>query len=332
MDLQAPLDKTTANHNTTSDPLIKELGLDEKEMSRRKAWLEFTAADEENLKNLNPLTKKYADDVVNHLYEHFKKFDESRRFFEDPLVLKEVKDLEKNYFLSLTAGKYNSDYIRDRIKIGTEHSHNGLDIKWYLGAANFYLREVEQHIFESNKDDIDRAREIYNSITKLIFLDIGLAIDTYIHQREITIKKQQEAIRELSTPVLQLREGLLILPIIGAVEPVRARQLTEQLLYAIRDKRAKVVVVDITGVPTVDSRVANHIVQAVDAARLMGAKSIITGLSAEVAQTLVAIGVDLSKIHTVGDLQGGIEEAENLLGYYTKQNKRSKLPETTNKE
>jgi len=79
--------------------------------------------------------------------------------------------------------------------------------------------------------------------------------------------------------------------------------------------RAKVVVIDITGVPVMDATVANHLVQTVDAARLLGATVIITGLSPEIAQTLVTIGVDLSKMNTVGDLQGGIEEAERALGY-----------------
>ena len=95
----------------------------------------------------------------------------------------------------------------------------------------------------------------------------------------------------------------------------RARQLTEQLLRGIRTNRARVVVIDITGVPAIDSTVANHLVQTVDASRLMGASVIITGLSSEIAQTLVTLGVDLSKVNAVGDLQGGIEEAERLLGY-----------------
>src|SRR4029078_11208761 len=82
-----------------------------------------------------------------------------------------------------------------------------------------------------------------------------------------------------------------------------------------RANRAKVVVVDITGVPAVDAAVANHLVQTVDASRLMGANVIVTRLSSEIAQTLVTIGVDLGKINAVGDLQGGIEEAERLLGY-----------------
>ena len=109
-----------------------------------------------------------------------------------------------------------------------------------------------------------------------------------------------------------VRERLLILPIIGVIDPQRARQLTEQLLRAIRANRAKVVVIDITGVAAMDSNVANNLVQTVEAARLLGATVIVTGLSPEIAQTLVTIGVDLSEMATVGDLQGGIEEAERL--------------------
>src|SRR5204863_7366592 len=134
-------------------------------------------------------------------------------------------------------------------------------------------------------------------------------------ERERTIREQQEAIRELSTPVLQVRERLLILPIIGVIDPQRARQLTEQLLHGIRTNRARVVVIDITGVAAMDANVANHLVLTVEAARLLGARGIVTGLSPEIAQTLVNIGVDLGKMSTVGDLQGGIEEAERFLGY-----------------
>src|SRR5262245_40890620 len=147
----------------------------------------------------------------------------------------------------------------------------------------------------------------------------------FVEQRERVIREQQEAIRELSTPVLQVRERLLILPIIGLIDPQRARQLTEQLLRGIRANRAKVVVIDITGVAAMDASVANHLVQTVEAARLLGAIVIVTGLSPEIAQTLVNIGVDLGKMNTVGDLQGGIEEAERLLGYKVVPNRDGQL-------
>jgi rsbT co-antagonist protein RsbR len=138
---------------------------------------------------------------------------------------------------------------------------------------------------------------------------------SFVEERERVIQDQQESLRELSTPVLQLRERLLILPIIGVLDPARARQLTEQLLGAIQDNRARVVVIDITGVATIDRTVANHLVQTVEASRLMGASTILTGLSSEIAQTLVDLGVDLGMMRTVGDLQGGLEEAERLAGY-----------------
>src|ERR1043166_448287 len=164
--------------------------------------------------------------------------------------------------------------------------------------------------YQADLDLLDKVLDAYEPAANRIANTVGVS---FVEERERVIRQQQEAIRELSTPVLQVREQLLILPIIGVLDRQRARQVTEQLLRAIRANRAKVVVIDITGVPTIDSTVANHLVPPVDASRLLGATVIVTGLSPEIAQTLVTIGVDLSEMATVGDLQGGIEEAERLL-------------------
>ena len=178
------------------------------------------------------------------------------------------------------------------------------------------LRDVlARSLFEKYQTDFDllnRVLDAYEPAANRIANTVAVG---FVQERERIIRQQQEAIRELSTPVLQVREQLLILPIIGVLDSQRARQVTEQLLRAIRANRAKVVVIDITGVPTIDSTVANHLVQTVDASGLMGASVIITGLSSDIALTLVTIGLDLSKMNAVGDLQGGIEEAERLLGY-----------------
>ena len=178
------------------------------------------------------------------------------------------------------------------------------------------LRDVlARSLFAKYHDDssvLDAALDAYEPAANAIALTVAVG---FVRERERIIREQQEAIRELSTPVLQVRERLLILPIIGLIDPLRARQLTEQLLRGIRANRAKVVVIDITGVAAMDASVANHLVLTVESARLLGARVIVTGLSPEIAQTLVNIGVDLGKMNTVGDLQGGIEEAERLLGY-----------------
>jgi rsbT co-antagonist protein RsbR len=178
------------------------------------------------------------------------------------------------------------------------------------------LRDVlARSLFAKYQNDfalLNRVLDAYEPAANRIANTVA---SSFVQERERIIRQQQEAIRELSTPVLQVRERLLILPIIGLIDPQRARQLTEQLLQGIRSNRAKVVVMDITGVPSIDVNVANYLVQTVDAARLMGATLIVTGLSPEIAQTLVVIGVDLGKMETVGDLQGGIEKAERMLGY-----------------
>lgn len=306
----------TTGHRAQADiDLVEEMELRPEEIARRKAWLEFTDEDVELLRKLNVIAQEYAEDVIEELYEHFMSFPETSAFFRERSMLEHVKRMQLEYFKGLTRGEYDLEYVKDRLTIGAVHGRIGLDVKWYLGAYSFYLRAVGERVFDALADNPDEARRAFFALKKLVYLDIGLAIDTYIYQRERTIELQQQAIRELSTPVLQLREGLLILPIIGAIDTHRARQLTHQLLRSIRDSRAKVVVMDITGVPNVDSAVANHFVQTVEAARLLGAIVIVTGLSPEVAQTLVTIGVDLAKMNTVGDLQGGIEEAERVLGY-----------------
>ncbi len=178
------------------------------------------------------------------------------------------------------------------------------------------LRDVlARSLFKKYQHDFDLLNRVLNAYEPAANRIANTVAVSFVEERERIIRQQQDAIRELSTPVLQVRERLLILPIIGMLDSQRAKQVTEQLLRAIRSNRAKVVVVDITGVPTIDSTVANHVVQTVEASRLMGAGVIITGLSSEIAQTLVTIGVDLSKLNAVGDLQGGIELAEKMLGY-----------------
>jgi len=191
----------------------------------------------------------------------------------------------------------------------------GVETREVVGIVLLLRDVLARSLFAKYRTDfqlLNRILDAYEPAANRIAITVAAG---FVQERERVIREQQEAIRELSTPVLPVRERLLILPIIGLIDAQRARQLTEQLLRAIRSNRAKVVVIDITGVPAMDANVANALVRTVDASRLQGAMVIVTGLSPEIAQTLVTIGVDLSRMHTVGDLQGGIEEAERLLGY-----------------
>jgi rsbT co-antagonist protein RsbR len=229
-------------------------------------------------------------------------------------IFSEATSVYDNYVEVLETGSVEAlqDYARN---LSERIIPRGVETDEVLGIVLLLRDVLARSLFEKYQSDFDllnRVLDAYEPAANRIANTVGV---NFVQERERIIRQQQEAIRELSTPVLQVRERLLILPIIGVLDSQRARQLTEQLLRGIRANRAKVVVIDITGVPTIDSTVANNLVLTVEASRLMGASVIITGLSSEIAQTLVTIGVDLSKVNAVGDLQGGIEEAERLLGY-----------------
>jgi rsbT co-antagonist protein RsbR len=232
---------------------------------------------------------------------------------------------------AIISGNWDA-YTADLRAQGTTYARAGLRFAAWVTAVGAFREQVRPFLFSAYTRTPERLHAALDAMNKLVDDAIGIIGEEYLAAKEHIILQQQEALRELSTPVLQVRDRLLLLPIIGLIDSFRARQLTEQLLRAIRTNRAKVIVIDITGVPAVDSKVANHLVQTVDAARLMGATAIVTGLSADVAQSLVTLGVDLRMLHTVGDLQGGLEEAELVLGYQVRpigtSNGKSKLQPT----
>ena len=232
-------------------------------------------------------------------------------------IFAEATTIYDNYVAALESGTLEAlqGYARN---LSERIIPRGVETQEVIGIVLLLRDVLARSLFAKYQQDfplLNRMLDAYEPAANRIANTVAVS---FVQERERTIRQQQEAIRELSTPVLQVRERLLILPIIGVIDPQRARQLTEQLLRGIRTNRAKVVVIDITGVAAMDSSVANHLVQTVEASRLLGATVIVTGLSPEIAQTLVTIGVDLTKMNTTGDLQGGIEEAERLLGYKVK--------------
>src|SRR4051812_23176564 len=228
-------------------------------------------------------------------------------------VFSEVTSVYDNYVEVLETGSVDElrNYARE---LSERIIPRGVETHEVIGIVLLLRDVLARSLFEKYREDFDLLNRVLNAYEPAANRIATTVAGSFVEERERIIRQQQDSLRELSTPVLQVRERLLILPIIGVLDNARAHQLTEQLLRAIRSHRARVVVIDITGVPDVDEAVADHLVKTVDASRLKGAAVIITGLSSEIAETLVTIGVDLSKMNTVGDLQGGIEEAERLLG------------------
>jgi rsbT co-antagonist protein RsbR len=262
--------------------------------------------------------------LVAHLREHRTRLREewATRIHEAHLLqamttqemAAETTSVYDNYVEVLETGSVEAlqHYARD---LSERIIPRGVETQEVVGIVLLLRDVLARSLFEKYQRDfalLNRVLDAYEPAANRIANTVAVS---FVDERERIIRQQQDSIRELSTPVLPVRERLLVLPIIGVLDAERARQLTEQLLTGIREYRAKVVVMDVTGAPEVDQAVANHLVQTVDASRLMGARVIITGLSPTIAQTLVTIGVDLTKMDTRLDLQGGLEEAERLLGY-----------------
>jgi rsbT co-antagonist protein RsbR len=132
-------------------------------------------------------------------------------------------------------------------------------------------------------------------------------------QQEV-IEAQKQALQELSTPIIPVMDRIIVMPLVGSIDSMRARDITRALLAGIRQHRAKVVILDITGVPIVDSGVASHLNKTIQAARLKGARTIVTGVSDAVAETIIDLGIDWRNVETVSDLQTGLVGALDSLG------------------
>lgn len=136
---------------------------------------------------------------------------------------------------------------------------------------------------------------------------------SYVETRELLIERQSRALLDLATPTLPIWKHIVLMPLVGVIDTQRARQIMEWLLAALVKEDARVVILDVTGVPVIDSRVALHLTKTVEAARLLGAKAILTGVSPDAAQTLVKLDVDLSTVTTRGTLRAGLAEAFRII-------------------
>jgi signal transduction histidine kinase len=180
---------------TTSCGMMERMGITPQEIERRKEFLEFGAEDIRALQSIDNLAEQYAGEMIDDFYQHLLSFAEGRDFFRDPGLLDHVKQRQREYLLGLTHGEYGTHYIEKRLVIGAIHERIGLPMKLYLGMYSYYLRAVANRVLTALGDEPERARETFLSLLKLTFLDMGLAIDTYMQQREHTIHEQQEALR-----------------------------------------------------------------------------------------------------------------------------------------
>lgn len=179
-----------------------------------------------------------------------------------------------------------------------------------------YIFKLKETLLETLKANINDPVVLYTDSLYISNLIDNLAIvtfESFIKGREDVILRQTDEIAEISTPVIRVWDGVVALPIIGTLDSSRTQVVMENLLQQIVDTGSSIAILDISGVPAVDSLVAQHLIKTVSATRLLGAECIISGIRPEIAQIVVHLGIDLSNIITKASLASALKTAFNML-------------------
>ena len=166
--------------DTADGALLAQAGLDEQSRRRRLAFLQFGPEDEAILAEIRSFAREHVDEIVDAFYAHLLTFEETRRRLGDESQIARLKKLQRAYFLRMTEGRLDAEYFESRLRVGAAHARIDLEPQWYLGTYNTYLRLVTDRLRQHYTGDPERLGAVLDALTKVIFLDMGLAIDAYI--------------------------------------------------------------------------------------------------------------------------------------------------------
>lgn len=279
-------------------------------VSQTMKLLDFDDQDENLLKKMfEDINPESLVTIVDKFYDKLLSFDYPKSFFTDERKLALVKKKQKEYFIDFFTTEHNIDFFRKRVNLGAIHERIGLDNTWYLASYALFFNAFMEKLSKGGKVELEHVK----SLSRLVLLDIGMVINSYISEREKIINAQATEVIELSSPVLKLTDKIIVIPLLGTIDSARAFQIMEKILNSIKESNAKIVIIDITGVPLIDTSTGANLVRTVKAIRLMGSDSILTGVRPMLAQTIVELGIDLKDIVTRSTLSDGFLEALNML-------------------
>jgi len=248
----------------------------------------------------------------------------SKQMAEDSYFNAEDQKEDSEDFTNAFLSAINESNIDDKDSKGFEKVHDILmGISVSRAKRGFSPRETGVYMFtfkeallEVLSKDVSDPAKLYEDSLKISKIIDNMAILTfegYIKGREDVISRQTDEITEISTPVIRVWDGVVALPIIGTLDSARTQVVMENLLQQIVETGSTIAILDISGVPAVDSLVAQHLIKTVSATRLLGAECIISGIRPEIAQIVVHLGIDLSNIITKSTLASALQTAFNML-------------------
>ncbi len=258
---------------------------------------------------ISPKLEEYA--VI--FYEWIAELPEYQVLFSNPEVMGRARSEQINYWRSFFNARVDDTYVQERRKIGEVHARVGLSLPSYFAAMNVSFIIFTKKLYDGGLYSEEYSSAI-SALTKLMHFDITIVVETYSRLINERISKQSKALMEMSTPVTQIWQDILMLPVVGIIDSKRAQDIMMTILSRIGETRAKVFIMDISGVAVVDSAVANHLFKITKSTGLMGCTSLISGISPAIAQTIVNLGIDVDEVNSTATLRDALEQAFKIIG------------------
>ncbi len=252
------------------------------------------------------------DDMVDSWYAWLRTQPEFEQYFSEQDTLTRVQGLQHSYWQLFMAGTIDEAYVARRRRVGEAHARIGLPLNTYFAGMNRFL-ECFLSIARESDMGAEELAATQHSIAKLLHLDTAIVVDTYNAMVEETLSAQSKSMLEMSTPVTNIWDGILLLPVVGLIDSKRARDVMNATLDKIAETQARVFILDISGVGVVDTAVANHLIKISRGTRLMGCQSVISGVSPSIAQTIVELGIEVGDVKTTATMKDALASAFEVL-------------------
>ena len=272
-------------------------------------------ADLERVRRFGAIVAPKIDIFVEKLYEYmrFALGSEFDSYFPDDSTLAGAQAAARRGWLEFLKASWDDDYIESRLKIGEVHAQLQIEPRHYLAPLFQGFELWAGVIYDGGLAEPD-VEATFASLRRLTKMEGAFVVDVYSRRTSEIIARQSRALTDMSTPITALWDGILMLPVVGILDSRRAQDIMQRMLERIAEKQAAVFILDISGVAVVDTAVANHLIRMTKAARLMGAYSIVSGVSPGVAQTSVELGIDVGDMRTTGNLQHALRLAFERVG------------------
>ena len=277
--------------------------------------------DEEDLgrvREFAELVKPRMEEMVDSWYEWLRTLPDYEEFFSDEATLHRVQSLQQDYWSLFMEASVDDSYVSKRRRVGEAHARIGLPLNTYFAGMNMFMELFGRCVGEAGVEGGERA-QIKESVSKLLHLDTAIVVETYNLMVEETLTAQAKSLMEMSTPVTQIWSGILLLPIVGIIDSMRARDIMNATLEKIGETQARIFILDISGVGVVDTAVANNLIKITRATSLMGCDCTISGVSPQIAQTMVDLGIDFGRIKTTSTMKDALADAFHRVGMEIKQ-------------